>query len=238
MRRHFGIPLRAHHPLRTSLSICASTFGLELPRPIPPNVKVVGPILRKVKPLAEPLKKWFEESPNPVIYISMGSLATVNTTFACKLIETFNKKKVNILWSLPSDQLKHLPESLPNNFRIEDHTDQQNVLAHPKVNLFISHCGSNSVSESLYHNTPIIGCPFFCDQYYWAVRIEELGCGLAIDKFDFTAEELWRKTQTILTDNDDIFYRSAKHISNIMRTSGGVKRAADLVEIEIKSALC
>jgi len=72
MRRKFKIPKIGHHPIKASLSICTSTFGLELPRPIPPNVLLVGPIFRHTEALNETIQHWLDHSEKPVIYISMG----------------------------------------------------------------------------------------------------------------------------------------------------------------------
>lgn len=41
---------------------------------------------------------------------------------------------------------------------------QDDVLAHPNIKLFISHCGKGGISEARYHGVPILGMAIFADQ--------------------------------------------------------------------------
>lgn len=47
---------------------------------------------------------------------------------------------------------------------VEKWMPQDDVLAHPNVKLFISHCGKGGISEARYHGVPILGIPVFADQ--------------------------------------------------------------------------
>jgi len=46
---------------------------------------------------------------------------------------------------------------------------------------FITHCGQNSLTESVYAGVPIIGLPLFGDQFYNADVAVTHGIGLQID---------------------------------------------------------
>lgn len=41
---------------------------------------------------------------------------------------------------------------------------QDDVLAHPNIVLFISHCGKGGLSEAKYHGVPVLGMPILADQ--------------------------------------------------------------------------
>jgi UDP:flavonoid glycosyltransferase YjiC (YdhE family) len=52
----------------------------------------------------------------------------------------------------------------------------------PKISAFITHCGGNSVLESGYYGTPIIGFPISVDQPGYCQRAENLGIGYHVAK--------------------------------------------------------
>ena len=69
----------------------------------------------------------------------------------------------------------------PSNVFISKWLPQDDVLAHPNIKLFISHCGLGGVVESKYHGVPIVGLPLFGDQNGNAGNIVKEGWGLALD---------------------------------------------------------
>lgn len=75
------------------------------------------------------------------------------------LLRTFSKIKQKILWKFEED----LPNK-PANVMISKWLPQDDVLSHPNVVLFISHCGKGGLSEAKYHGVPVLGIPIFGDQ--------------------------------------------------------------------------
>ena len=67
---------------------------------------------------------------------------------------------------------------------------QNDLLAHPSIKLFISHCGNNGQYEALYHCVPIIGLPVFGAQPYNAAKIHAKGFGIYLNVVDFTIKDL------------------------------------------------
>lgn len=41
---------------------------------------------------------------------------------------------------------------------------QQELLAHPKTRLFVTHCGTNGVNEAIHYGVPMVGMPVFSNQ--------------------------------------------------------------------------
>lgn len=56
--------------------------------------------------------------------------------------------------------------------------------AHPNVKLFITHGGLHSIEETVYNAKPIVGIPFFADQYFNMKLVEENGYGKLVDYFE------------------------------------------------------
>jgi hypothetical protein len=59
-------------------------------------------------------------------------------------------------------------------------TEQQALLSHPSVKLFVSHCGLNSKCEALVRGVPLVGWPLFADQFINAQHAVNLGVGVTV----------------------------------------------------------
>ncbi|KAL3078431.1 hypothetical protein niasHS_011427 [Heterodera schachtii] len=60
--------------------------------------------------------------------------------------------------------------------------NQKELLAHAKTKAFVSHCGMNSLLESVFHGVPIVCVPFVGDQFYNADLMAFRHIGLAVDR--------------------------------------------------------
>lgn len=60
---------------------------------------------------------------------------------------------------------------------------------HKKVKLFITQGGIQSLEETLHSHVPIVGIPFFGDQFANVKRIVNKGCGLLIDYKNLNKDE-------------------------------------------------
>jgi MGT family glycosyltransferase len=218
-------------PFSEHLMIVGSAFGFEIPRELPSWVKMVGPIFpNKIEPLSPSLNQWLEDANKnntAVIYIAFGTLANIESWQAQELVKGLINTGCKILWSLPKSQHPILPP-LPDSFRIEDFVPQRTVLSHPAVRLFVSHCGMNSINEALYWAKPILALPFFGDQHYNAARLVDLGTALKLDKKHFDSTEIQSKVNTLL--NISSYENAANQMSEILKSTGGLNQAADIVE--------
>lgn len=246
---HFFPALRKLNQVRTQCSdrkklqdtfsqrptIVGTAFGIEIPRPLPPLVQMVGPIFPKtLKPLDPSLSKWLEEGEGTkVVYIAFGTLATIESWQAKALVEGLTDTRFRVLWSLPKNQ-QHVLPSLPTSFRIEHFVPQQAVLSHPAVRAFISHCGMNSINEALYWEKPILALPFFGDQHYNAARIVDLGAALKLNKQNFDSVQVRSKMDALLSNRG--YEDAARRMSVVFKSTGGLDKAADIVEATLAQA--
>ena len=108
-----------------------------------------------------------------VIYISFGSLAVKSQEQLEQLALGLEGTGQPFLWVLRSDIADSKPAVLPEDFKertkeralFVSWAPQLKVLAHPSVGLFITHGGWNSMMESISMGVPVVGFPYYGDQF-------------------------------------------------------------------------
>src|SRR5262245_54358240 len=159
----------------------------------------------------------------------MGTLAVAPDGQLSKMAEGFAIEGFRVLWILAQEHQARLPAAGPAGLRMLDWGPPPlAVLAHPNVGVFVSHCGINSVHESIRAGTPIVGIPMFADQRDMAVRVADAGIGVWLDKRRFTAADL--RTAIRRVAHGDDFRRAMPGVQQALSDAGGVRRAADLIE--------
>lgn len=93
-----------------------------------------------------------------------------------------------------SDEL----EGKPANVLTSKWLPQDDVLTHPKLRLFISHCGLGSVAEAKYHGVPVIAMPLGIDQVSNADSIVDEGLAIKVDYATLTEKDLTLALQEML----------------------------------------
>jgi polyene glycosyltransferase len=221
--------LRIPKPTET-LSLMNSIPGFDYAQTIPSNFFAVGPLLSMERQDADKeLQKWLDEQDQDVIFLSMGTVVQlhVKAHLAHTFVHALNSSSYKVLWALKQQEI-FKGEELPSNFKLQYHVPQLQVLAHPRVKLFISHCGANSVYESIYFGKPIICVPAFFDQPGNAARVVDHGLGLALNADTATASEI--KAAVSQTLDNKQFTKNIERLSRWQKLAGGVSRAADIVE--------
>jgi len=178
------------------------------------------------------LGAWLAGGGSPVVYMSFGTLATLEAWQVQALVRGLNDPRWRVLWSLRPSQQEWV-SAAPPTFHIQASVPQQAVLAHPAVRAFVSHCGMNSVSESLYWGKPILALPIFGDQHYNAARVADVGAGLRLRKQRFDSNEVRRKMESLLDGPG--YTAAARKMSNVLRQTGGLDEAARIVEHTLAS---
>ncbi|XVE59343.1 hypothetical protein DITRI_Ditri05aG0038600 [Diplodiscus trichospermus] len=115
-----------------------------------------------------------KQAPKSVIYVSFGSLASIDQQEVIETAWGLANSKQPFLWVVRPGLVRgsESTESLPNGFLesmgergcIVKWAPQKQVLAHVAVGGFWSHCGWNSTIESICEGVPMLCKPFFGDQ--------------------------------------------------------------------------
>ncbi|OMO94358.1 hypothetical protein CCACVL1_06042 [Corchorus capsularis] len=157
-----------------AITKCSMVFSVPL-FPIGPFHKYFSASSSSLLPQDQNCISWLDkQKPNSVIYVSIGSVATITETEFLEIAWGLANSKQPFLWVvrpgsvLGSEWLEPLPEGflemVGERGNIVEWAPQQEVLAHPATGGFWTHCGWNSTLESLCEGVPMICQPFFGDQ--------------------------------------------------------------------------
>ncbi|XP_038902249.1 UDP-glycosyltransferase 86A2-like [Benincasa hispida] len=118
---------------------------------------------------------WLNSKPHgSVLYVSFGSYAHVTKTDLTEIAHGLSLSGVHFIWVLRPDIVSsNDTDPLPIGFRKEvaDRSmivpwcHQNQVLAHPAIGGFLTHCGWNSILESIWCNVPLLCFPLLTDQF-------------------------------------------------------------------------
>jgi UDP:flavonoid glycosyltransferase YjiC (YdhE family) len=113
-----------------------------------------------------------------VVYVSFGSLATMAREQLDELLLGLEEGRRPYLLVVRKDNKATLAEAeaamgarLENGIVVE-WCDQVRVLAHAAVGCFVTHCGWNSVAESVASGVPMVGVPKVSEQSMNARLVE------------------------------------------------------------------
>lgn len=230
LRKSRGLePVAIHEPLRNRRIMVNGAFGLEYRRALPPNVEMVGPMLPAAEPpLPADVDAWLSDGP-PVIYVNLGTVSVAQDDQLARLAGGLTIDGMRVLWVLKPQQAARLPHPLPPGIRVTNWVPSPRaVLAHANVRVFVSHCGVNSVHESLAAGTPIVGIPMLADQRDMAARVADAGVGLWLEKTRFTSETLRHAITRVLTE--PAFRERIPAVQAAFARAGGLQRAGDVIE--------
>lgn len=160
----------------------------------------------------------------PLVYISLGTVLNDKPDFYRKCIEALGTQKVNVIFSCGNAAIQNFSGNLPENIQVYAHVDQLDILS--RANVFLTHCGMNSVSESLYMATPMVLYPQTSEQYAVARRTQEIGAGILL-KND-SVETIRSTVSEVL--NHHIYRIAAEKCSADFRSCSGAAGAAEFIE--------
>ncbi|CAN6214792.1 unnamed protein product [Urochloa humidicola] len=124
------------------------------------------------------------EGHGPVVYVSFGTQVHVSAAQLDELAHGLVGSGQAFLWAVRSSSESDSSWSPPvdtsaNGKIIRGWVPQRRVLAHPAVGGFVSHCGWNSVLESLAAGRPVLAWPVMAEQAANAKHVADvLGAGV------------------------------------------------------------
>ncbi|KAL7608509.1 hypothetical protein Lser_V15G13947 [Lactuca serriola] len=193
-----------------------------------PMVYPVGPILNLEAGAGkkfgnDDIITWLDtQPPSSVVFLCFGSMGSFDEVQVKEIANGLERSGHRFLWSLrrpPSDQTTRSPSDyedpgtvLPEGFqertagigKVTGWVPQVAVLSHGAVGGFVSHCGWNSLLESLWFGVPSAAWPIYAEQQINAFEmVVELGLGVEI-KLDYKNEFSNPETDKVVVTADEI----------------------------------
>lgn len=218
-----------------------------------PPVHPVGPILDLSGPAKwhpdriqhEGLIKWLDgQVPKSVVFLCFGSQGSLNPAQLREIAIGLERAEIWFLWSI-REPVKTGLTDLPGEFKDPRDIDvlpdgfvdrmagvglvcgwvpQAVILSHVAIGGFVSHCGWNSVLESVWYGVKIATWPLYAEQQMNAFQlVEELGLAVEI-RLDYregsdlvTAEELEKALRCLMSGEDDEMRRKVEEMKRKSR---------------------
>ncbi len=274
----------------TAMILIPMDYSLEYPRPDPPHVKMIGPLLtcNQPKPLAPEFRDIIQKSPHEIIVASFGVTSSLHKQDLEQILNSLLKLKYTVIWKYSQEKLKKIFKNDPTKSWIEyacdsctsvspevtksyksskqdtinkfsphrihnsikpkaknllkfggnvyvfDWLPQQGLLHENKTVLLMTHCGTNSVYEALYHNTQVLCLPLFGDHFENAGRVVSRNVGRAITLREMPLQNLQSIIQNLLNDHHS--KNNVAKISKRLRKSkeSAAKKAAKWIELVLE----
>ncbi|GMH12092.1 hypothetical protein Nepgr_013933 [Nepenthes gracilis] len=174
--------------------------------PVWPVGPLLPPFMLSPPPASDPHDRkdrcvsWLDSQPHDsVLYISFGSQNTITLTQMMELAIGLEESGKPFIWVIRPPfgfdlEGEFREEWLPIGFEsrlsetekgmvVKKWAPQMEILSHRSTGAFLSHCGWNSVLESLSQGVPIVGWPLASEQAYNSKMLaEEMGVSVELTR--------------------------------------------------------
>lgn len=177
-----------------------------------------------VGPSIRPAESVVEKTGDRLIYVSMGTVNNAQLPLYQSCIQALGNTGYQVILSVGSQVELSAFGPLPEQVAVYPVVDQIAVLE--KADVFVTHCGMNSVSEALYFGVPLAMLPGTKEQEGVAEQVRRMGAGIRLK--EVSPAEIRTVVNTLLRDPS--YGNSAQMIAEGFRRCGGAKAAADKIE--------
>uniref|UniRef100_A0A914DD06 glucuronosyltransferase n=1 Tax=Acrobeloides nanus TaxID=290746 RepID=A0A914DD06_9BILA len=216
-----NFPSLAKISSESTLCFVNSDEFFDAARPILHQTIYIGGLgISDPKPLNEPYKTWIEKGKKGIIMFSLGSLvptSEMKMELKKELFEAFaSVTDYHFIMKIDKgdESIKEMAKSY-TNVDVTEWMPQSDILAHPRVQLFITHAGLNGILESVLRGVPLITIPMFADQFRNGKVAEYRGVGYYLSKTDLNGKNLKKAIETVL--NNTKYKQSAIRLSNLIK---------------------
>ncbi|CAH1958135.1 unnamed protein product [Acanthoscelides obtectus] len=172
----FGDSVGDLEDIRKHVSLLLSNVDMTLhyPQELAPNVIPVGGLhVHRAGQLPQDLQSLLDNAKKGVILFSLGTNVRsdrLNPEIRDAIIKALSRLEQIVIWKFETNLTE-----VPSNVIIRQWVPQTEILAHRNTRLFISHGGGLSTMEAAYYGVPVLGIPFFVDQFINLIMMENKG---------------------------------------------------------------
>ncbi|XP_055382822.1 UDP-glucosyltransferase 2-like [Condylostylus longicornis] len=207
-------------------------------RPVGPTTIYLGGIhaQNSKQKISNELEEFILKSDNDIAYINLGEPITMvflNTNRIQKLLSTLEISHFNVIWNLNGHLVTNFNST--ENIYMDGFMSQEDVLAYPKVKLFITIGGQRDIEDAIHHQVPCLGLTFSSTIDHYLLQIEKHGAG-SISYFDQdTTTELLAKIEEFAIK--DRFSSNIKKLHNLINDQplSSVERAVWYIEYVMRN---
>lgn len=195
--------------------------------------------------------EWLDtKSHGSVLYVSFGSLANFTKNDVMEIAYGLMLSNVGFIWVLrPRTVVHECEDLLPHGFEEAVHgrgivvpwTNQTAILSHRAIGGFLTHCGWNSVLESIWSKVPMLCFPVFTDQITnrkLVVDDWKVGINLCDEKAIRREDVSAKITNFMSTKVRDQLYNKVQEVrkilENALNISGSSEKNLDLFIDKLK----
>ncbi|XP_027318084.3 UDP-glucuronosyltransferase 1A1 isoform X1 [Anas platyrhynchos] len=196
---------------KASVWLLRLDFVLDYPRPLMPNIILIGGVNCAHKELPQEFEAIVNASgEHGIVVFSLGSMVSdIPMKKAREIADALGSVPQTVLWRYTGK----VPSNLPQNVKLVKWLPQNDLLAHPKTRAFITHGGSHGVYEGICNAVPMVLMPLFGDQMDNAKRVESRGAGLTLNILEMTSEDMSNALKTVI--NDKKYKENIKRLSEL-----------------------
>ncbi|KFK25527.1 hypothetical protein AALP_AA8G126700 [Arabis alpina] len=205
----------------------------------------------------EAVSAWLDSKPDhSVVYVCFGSMNSISQTNMLELAMALESSEKNFIWVVrppigaEANREFDMKEYLPGGFEerikrsergliVTKWAPQVVILSHKATSVFFSHCGWNSILESISQGVPILGWPMAGEQFFNSILMEKhIGVSIEVargKKCDIKCDEIVSKIKLVMEESEVgiEIRKKAKEVKELVRiaTEDGAK-GSSLVGLE------
>lgn len=204
-------------------------------RPVGPTTIYLGGIHRKLSVsddgLREDLALFLDQSDEPIVYVNLDLNPVFDHYRLEKIVKSLESLQATVVWNWNEGQFINTSTRIYQSFNLP----QEEILAHPKVKLFITGGGQRNIEDAIHHRVPVLGVSYSTSLEHYLRQISKHEAGI-ISLIDF-------ETQTTITDKLQDAFQLEIYQSNMNKLNrlladqpmGSLERAAWWIEYVIRN---